>query len=109
MATIDLDGYFHRVGYAGSRMPTLDTLRDLQLRHTEAIPFENLNPLLGWPVRLDAAALEQKMVRDGRGGYCYEHNLLFRHVLEALGFRAVGLAARILWNVPDGMVRPKTH
>ncbi|HKA08648.1 MAG TPA: arylamine N-acetyltransferase, partial [Gemmataceae bacterium] len=63
----------------------------------------------GWPVKLDPASLEQKLVRNGRGGYCYEHNLLFRHVLETLGYRAVGLAARVLLNVPEGMVRPKTH
>ena len=109
MAAIDLDAYFHRVGYVGKRTPTLDTLRELQLRHTEVVPFENLNPLLGWPVRLDSASLEQKLIRDGRGGYCYEQNLLFRHALEALGFQVVGLAARVLLNVPDGAVRPKTH
>jgi N-hydroxyarylamine O-acetyltransferase len=109
MAAIDLDAYFHRVGFTGKTTPTLDTLRELQLRHAETIPFENLNPLLGWPVRLDPASLEQKLVRDGRGGYCYEHNLLFRHVLEALGFRVIGLAARVLLHVPEGLVRPKTH
>jgi N-hydroxyarylamine O-acetyltransferase len=109
MAAIDLDAYFHRVGYVGKRTPTLDTLRELQLRHTEVVPFENLNPLLGWPVRLDSASLEQKLIRDGRGGYCYEQNLLFRHALEAMGFQVVGLAARVLLNVPDGTVRPKTH
>jgi len=109
MAVIDLDAYFHRVGYVGGREPTLDVLKELQFRHVESIPFENLNPLLGWPVKLDPASLEQKLVRDGRGGYCYEHNLLFRHVLESLGFRVVGLAARVLLNVPEGAVRPKTH
>jgi len=109
MATVDLDAYFHRIGYFGRRERTLDTLRDLQLQHTETIPFENLNPLLGWPVQLDPATLEQKLVRDGRGGYCYEHNLLFRHILEALGYSVVGLAARVLWNAPEGVVRPKTH
>jgi len=29
-----------------------------------------------------------------RGGYCYEHNLLFRAVLDTLGFETTGLAAR---------------
>src|SRR5262245_23920447 len=109
MAEVNLDAYFQRVGYAGGRKPTLDVLQELQLRHTESIPFENLNPLLGWPVRLDPISLEQKLICDGRGGYCYEHNLVFRHVLEALGFRVVGLAGRVLLNVPEGLVRPKTH
>jgi N-hydroxyarylamine O-acetyltransferase len=85
-AQIDLDAYFRRIGYSGDRAPTLGTLRALLLRHTEAIPFENLNPLLRWPVRLDDASLEQKLVRDGRGGYCFEQNGLFLHVLRSLGF-----------------------
>lgn len=65
--------------------------------------------MLRWPVRLDAASLEQKLVRDGRGGCCFEQNLLLRHVLEALGFRVTGLAARILWNAPEGALTPRGH
>ena len=63
---VDLDAYFSRIGHAGGRAPTLDTLRELHLRHTQAIAFENLDPLLGRPVRLDLASLEQKLVRDRR-------------------------------------------
>jgi N-hydroxyarylamine O-acetyltransferase len=107
--TIDLNAYFQRIGYAGPRTPTLDTLRAIHARHPETIPFENLNPLFRWPVRLDAASLEQKLVRDGRGGYCFEHNLLLGHVLTALGFSVTFLAARVLWNAPEGAVRPRSH
>src|SRR5262245_12466747 len=106
---IDIDAYFQRIGYSGERTPTLDTLRAIHVRHPEAIPFENLNPWLGWPVRLDAPSLEQKLVRDGRGGYCYEHNLLLIHVLKAMGFQVMGLAARVLWNAPEGTVTARTH
>ncbi len=106
---IDLDAYFARIGYGGTRTATAETLAAIHLHHPQAIPFENLNPLLRWPVRLDASSLQQKLVRDGRGGYCYEHNLLLSHVLEELGFRVRPLAARVLWNVPEGMVRPRTH
>jgi N-hydroxyarylamine O-acetyltransferase len=108
-AEIDIDAYFVRIGYTGERTPTLGTLRALHRQHTEAIPFENLNPLLRWPVRLDASSLEQKLVRDGRGGYCFEQNLLFLHVLKALGFPVRGLGARVLWNAPEGAITPRTH
>lgn len=107
--SIDLDAYFQRIGYAGARTPTLETLRAIQLRHTETIAFENLNPLMRWPVRLDIESLQQKLVRDGRGGYCYEQNLLFSHVLKALGFQVTGLAARVLWNEPDAAITPRSH
>jgi N-hydroxyarylamine O-acetyltransferase len=106
---IDLDDYFQRIGYAGARTPTLDTLRAIQLRHTETIAFENLNSLMRWPVRLDIESLQQKLVRDSRGGYCYEQNLLFCHVLKALGFQVTGLAARVLWNEPDAAITPRSH
>jgi N-hydroxyarylamine O-acetyltransferase len=106
---LNLDAYLRRVGHAGDRAPTLETLRALHACHVLAIPFENLSPLLGERVPLDMDALEDKLVRRGRGGYCYEHNVLFRQVLEQLGFRVAGLAARVLWNAPAGTVRPRTH
>ena len=106
---LDLDAYFRRIGYDGPRAPTLETLRGLHLRHPLAITFENLDPFLRRPVPLDLPSLEWKLVQRGRGGYCFEHNLLFKHVLDALGFRVTGLAARVLWNLPDGVTLPRTH
>jgi N-hydroxyarylamine O-acetyltransferase len=107
--TIDVSGYFERIGYAGRAAPDLDTLRAVQRCHAQTIPFENLNPFVGWPVRLDAASLQQKLVRDGRGGYCYEHNLLFSHVLRALGFDVTWLAARVTMGLPENAVGGRTH
>ncbi len=109
-STIDLDAYFNRIGYAGPRTPTLDVLREIHARHTESIAFENLNPFMRWPVLLDLPSLEQKIVHGGRGGYCFEHNLLFREVLTQLGFKVTGLAARVLWGAPsDDTITPRGH
>ncbi|HET7133066.1 MAG TPA: arylamine N-acetyltransferase [Gammaproteobacteria bacterium] len=106
---IDLDAYFHRIGYSGSREPTLHTLRALHLRHPLAIPFENLDPLLDRPVRLEPDALERKLVAEKRGGYCFEQNLLLGHALRALGFAVTYLAARVIWKRGDHDKRPRTH
>ena len=106
---IDLAAYFRRIGYPGDTAPTLDVLRAIQLRHSQTIAFENLNPLPRWPVRLDPASLEEKLVLGGRGGYCFEQNTLLRHVLEALGFRVTGLAARVLWGAPEDAIMPRGH
>jgi len=106
----DLTSYFRRIGYMdGPREATLDTLRALHLHHAQAIAFENLDPLSGHPVRLDLPSLEGKLVHAGRGGYCFEQNLLFSHVLRELGFRVTGLAARVLWNAPDDAIRARSH
>ncbi|EOY4368153.1 arylamine N-acetyltransferase, partial [Cronobacter malonaticus] len=39
--------YFSRIGYSGEPRPTLETLTALHKCHTAAIPFENLDVLLG--------------------------------------------------------------
>jgi len=50
---LDLTGYFARIGYDGAADPTLDVLQELVTAHTQAIPFENLDVLLGRGIRLD--------------------------------------------------------
>lgn len=106
----DLDAYLDRIGYRGPRTATLDTLAAVHALHPAAIPFENLNPLLGWPVGLDVDSLQAKLVAGGRGGWCFEHNTLFRHALEALGFSVTGLGARVLWNAaPQAPIGPRSH
>jgi N-hydroxyarylamine O-acetyltransferase len=106
----DLDAYLARIGYTGPRKPTLDTLEAVHALHPAAIPFENLNPLLGWPVSLDLDSLQKKLIADRRGGWCFEHNTLFRHALEALGFSVTNLGARVVWNAPPGNpIGPRSH
>ncbi len=106
---MNLDAYFARIGFKGARTPTLDTLRELHLAHAQAIAFENLNPLLGWRVALDLPSLEEKLVRSGRGGYCFEQNALLSAALREIGFEVTGLAARVLWNVAEDAIRPRSH
>lgn len=106
---VDLAAYVRRIGYDGPLEPSMTTLAGLHLCHPVAIPFENLDPLLARPVRLDATALQQKLLHERRGGYCFEQNLLLMEVLRGLGFTVSGLAARVLWNQPEDAVTPRAH
>ena len=106
---VDLDAYLARIGYDGPRAATPQVLADLHRLHPQAIAFENLDPFLGRPVRLDVASLQAKLVAGRRGGYCFEHNLLFMHALAALGFEVTPLAARVLWEQPADALTPLTH
>ncbi len=99
-AAFDLKAYLRRIGGVDCRAPDLGTLRAIVARHARAIPFENLDPFLRRPVRLDTASLTSKLVHGGRGGYCFEQNLLLTHALDAFGYPTTGLAARVLWNRP---------
>lgn len=108
-SAIDLNNYIERIGYEGPVSPTLETLKVLHQKHTETIPFENLNPFLGIEVKLATPSLEQKMISNKRGGYCFEQNLLFRDVLRSMGFDAKGLAARIRWNKEEDEITSRGH
>jgi N-hydroxyarylamine O-acetyltransferase len=106
-APFDLEAYLGRTGYRGPLAPTVEALRGLHLAHATHIPFENLDILLGRPIRLDLDALQAKLVRGGRGGYCFEQNTLFAEVLARVGFRVTRLAARVRWGATR--VLPRTH
>ncbi|GAA3658864.1 arylamine N-acetyltransferase [Nonomuraea antimicrobica] len=92
---LDLDAYLSRIGYDGPLAPTARTLREVHLAHVRAIPFENVDVVLGRGALLDLGALQDKLVTGGRGGYCHEHNLLFAAALERLGFTLTRHLARI--------------
>jgi N-hydroxyarylamine O-acetyltransferase len=102
--------YLERLDIRGPVSPDLVTLKALHAAHVDAIPFENLDPFLGRPVRLDPAALQEKLVRRRRGGYCFEQNALFKAALEVIGFKVTGLAARVRWrSSPESPLGPRSH
>lgn len=105
----NIDAWFERIGFAGSIAPSLETLSQLIQLHVAAIPFENLDPLMGVPIRLDLANLQQKLLFDRRGGYCLEQNLLFKAMLQELDFEVSAYGARVLLGVAEGEERPLTH
>jgi N-hydroxyarylamine O-acetyltransferase len=106
--TLNLEAYFDRIRYAGSRKAAPETLSALHGAHLASIPFENLDVLLGRRIRLDLGSLQAKLVDRRRGGYCFEQNSLFAAVLRHLGFRVTTLEARVR---PPGATRPlpRTH
>jgi N-hydroxyarylamine O-acetyltransferase len=101
--------YLQRLGFNTPPAPTLETLRQLQMRHTGAFPFENLTTLSGEPVLIDLPSIEQKVLYEGRGGYCYELNNLFLALLQALGFDARGISGRVVMGQPEGAWTARTH
>lgn len=105
----DLDAYLTRIGLADAGAPALGLLRRIVAGHTATIPFENLDIVLGRPILLDTDAIQAKLVRQRRGGYCFEQNTLLRAALDALGFQVTTTLARVMRGVPDGVVNPLTH
>lgn len=109
MPDFDLDAYLRHLGHDGPRGATIEVLRAIHLLHPQAIPFENLDPLLYQNVDLAPSAVASKLTSGRRGGYCFEHNLLLQQALAALGFKVSGLAARVLWGLPEDAVTARGH
>ncbi|MBH3401493.1 arylamine N-acetyltransferase [Pseudomonas fluorescens] len=101
--------YLQRLGYASPPAPTLQTLRDLQLRHVCTFAFESLSTLMQVPVPIDLPSVAQKVLHQGRGGYCYELNQLFLALLQALGFDARGITGRVVIGGPPDAHTGRTH
>lgn len=105
----DLDAFKARIRYAGPLEPTLEVLKYLQMHHVCSIPFENLSILLHQPVELDNASLENKLVHQKRGGYCFEQNGLMVGILTQIGFDVTPLSGRVRLDRPRDFLPPRTH
>lgn len=105
----NLQRYLQRLGFDSAPPATLETLRQLQLRHTGVFPFENLATITGAPVMIDLPSIEQKILLGGRGGYCYELNHLFFALLLELGFDSRAISGRVVMNQPEGSWTARTH
>jgi len=91
-----LQHYFDRIAYQGASRPDLDTLIALQRHHVCSVPFENLDVQLGRPVTIAAEDAYEKIVVNGRGGWCYEQNGLFGWALSEIGFEVTRMAASVM-------------
>jgi len=103
----DLAAYLARIALEERPAADADGLAALQRAHRLAIPFENLDVILGRGIRIDSDSVFAKLVTARRGGYCFEHNRLFLDALAALGFEARVLLARVWLAATE--TPPLTH
>jgi N-hydroxyarylamine O-acetyltransferase len=78
--------YLSRLGLPGTLAPTAETLAELQRRHQDAVPYENLAIMLRRPDATDPGQTLERIAAGGNAGYCFHHNGAFEVVLRALGF-----------------------
>jgi N-hydroxyarylamine O-acetyltransferase len=100
----DLEGYLQRINQPADP-PSAAALHGLARAHVLAIPFENVEVVLGRHPGLAPEAITDKLVRRERGGYCFEHALLFAAGAQRLGYQVTRLISR----VQPHKVGPRTH
>ena len=103
------EAWLNRIGYEGSLVPELETLRGLVKAHAASISYESIDVLLDRLPKLDLESLQRKMIASRRGGYCFEQNYLFRAGLRSLGFDVTSLQARVVRGLAIDAPRPMLH
>jgi N-hydroxyarylamine O-acetyltransferase len=101
----DFSSYLDRVGLQDEP----NSLAAVHRAHATSIVFENFDPSTGRPVVLDLDNLADKMVTRGRGGYCFEHNMLLKAALEEMGLGPVDLMLARVRIGGTGDDRPLDH
>lgn len=91
-----LAAYLQRIGFGGIARPDLVTLRRLQAAHVCTVPFENIDVQLRRPVGLGLEFCFDKVVRQRRGGWCYELNGLLGWALQEIGFDVMRVSAGVM-------------
>jgi N-hydroxyarylamine O-acetyltransferase len=94
-----LDDYLDRVGWSGKLASDEDTLIGIHRAHITTIPFENLGMQLGRKPELSEDAFCEKLVRQRRGGWCYEMNGLLTQALGRIGFSSFRVAGALRRDV----------
>lgn len=91
---IDTLAYLDRIGVKKEE-PSLQFLKKLHRNHLLSIPFENLDIHYHNKIVLDYQMIFDKIIKQKRGGFCYELNGLFLHLLGNLGFKVFAGSARV--------------
>jgi N-hydroxyarylamine O-acetyltransferase len=87
--------YLKRINYKNKIDTSLNTLFELQKKHIKNVPFENLGIHYNKEIKLDVDAIYRKIVRNKRGGFCYELNGLFYNLLKTIGFDVKMISAKV--------------
>ncbi|KAJ3254635.1 hypothetical protein HK103_007045 [Boothiomyces macroporosus] len=109
LAVQDLDAYFVKIGYSGPREPTLETLSQIQTRHTLSIPFENASVFTGHGYSITPDVLKRDIIYGAAPGTCVRQNSLVMSALKTIGFIVEPVLARVQWNIPPGVVTGLLH
>ena len=98
MEKVKVEKYFKRIGLEMPEtiVPNGELLKKLHFAHCTTVPYENLDIIRSIPLRLDDEGLYQKVVEEGKGGYCFELNGLFAWLLRELGYKVTECASRYL-------------
>jgi len=101
--------YLSHIGYSGDQEVTLENLNKLHSCHLLAVVFENMSGIIGEKVELDPDWILDKIMKRGRGGFCFELNYIFNWLLNSLGYTVRMVSAAVAAPTPTGFSFPTDH
>ncbi|MBP2242299.1 N-hydroxyarylamine O-acetyltransferase [Cytobacillus eiseniae] len=104
---MNVQAYLKRISVTKEEPLTLAYLAKLQNNHMENIPFENLDVTRKVEIKLITERFFEKVMGNGRGGFCYELNGLFQQLLSKLGFHSQLIACTV--RKTEGWAKADTH
>ena len=104
---ISLKNYVLDLGLTIPKSLDLAFVKALQTAHISRYSFNSLAVVMGEDISLDLEDISQKIVQNGLGGYCFEHNKLTFELLRAVGYDVTLIMARVLNNKEIDV--PRTH
>jgi N-hydroxyarylamine O-acetyltransferase len=107
LSTSELTAYLTDLGLTTTPEKNLNFVSELQSKHIAKYSFNNLAVVSGNGVSLETKTLIEKIVANGLGGYCFEHNKINFEALETLGFDVRVIMARVVGNAQQAVAR--TH
>lgn len=96
-------------GISGPFPASLETLNTFHDGWPRTIPFENVDVLLNRQLSIELEDITDKLLHKRRGGYCFEHNLLLKQILEEVGFAVSHHLARVVWGQDELTSASQTH
>ena len=85
-----------------------ENLFRLQLAHLQTLPYSNLTIFTDGEPDLSESALFDRLIRQKRGGYCFELNGLFGYLLRDLGYDVTEYFGRWHFGLDDE-IAPQRH
>lgn len=108
VASINISAYLKELGSL-KELPSKNYLRKLHREHQIRFPFENLDVHLRKKITIDIRTIYNKIIPTNRGGFCYELNFLFYHLLIHLGYDCQLISAKTYNEETDTYGREYDH
>jgi N-hydroxyarylamine O-acetyltransferase len=83
---MDTAAFLQRIGVAAHETPSIEALFELHAAFVDQVPYETVQYQFGGGGPLDPEQVAQRIIAREAGGYCFQLNGVFAHLLTSLGY-----------------------